>query len=169
MPHVYGELKMLARAHRVRWEGRRNPGTTSLVHEAYIKLVGDGSSFASRGHFYALASRIMRSVLVDNARRFQREKRGGGVEPLPLDESLFVSARRSQELLALDDALKDLEERKPELARIVECRCFGGLTVDETAAALEVSAASVKRRWTLARSWLYRLLAPSDSAGAASR
>lgn len=164
VPRVYGELKMLARANRVRWEGHRHPGTTSLVHEAWVKLVGDeDASFPSRGHFFALASRAMRSILVDNARRFQREKRGGGVEPLPLDENRFVSARRSRELLALDDALQDLEDRRPELARIVECRCFGGLTIEETASALGVSPASVKRRWALARTWLYRELTPSGS------
>jgi RNA polymerase sigma factor (TIGR02999 family) len=168
MPQVYGELKMLARANRVRWEGHRYPGTTSLVHEAYVKLAGDEeASFPSRGHFFALASRAMRSILVDNARRLQRTKRGGGVEPLEFDEGLFVSARRSAELLALDDALKELEEQRPQLARIVECRCFGGLTIEETAAALDVSKASVKRRWTLARTWLFRELrstAPGTSA-----
>lgn len=167
MPLVYGELKLLARSNRVRWHGVRDPGTTSLVHEAYLKLLGDDAGrFPTRRHFFALASRAMRSILVDNARSSTREKRGGGVEPLPIQEARIVSERRSNELLALDEALGELEGKEPQLARIVECRCFGGLTIEETADALDVSPATVKRRWTLARTWLYRRLAPENgSAG----
>ncbi len=100
----------------------------------------------------------MRSILIDNARWHSRQKRGGGRKPAALEDSMLVSAERSEELLALDEALSSLEEREPRLARIVECRCFGGLTVDETAEALDVSSATVKRGWSLARTWLYRAL-----------
>lgn len=159
MPLVYGELKVLARANRYRWSGVESLGTTSLVHEAYLKLADqDRSDFSNRRQFYALASRAMRSILIDNARWHGRQKRGGGRRPAVLEESMLVSAERSEELLALDEALSDLEEREPRLARIVECRCFGGLTVDETAHALDVSSATVKRGWSLARTWLYRAL-----------
>jgi RNA polymerase sigma factor (TIGR02999 family) len=159
MPLVYGELKALARTNRYRWNGLQAPGTTSLVHEAYLKLAEQGpTAKANRRQFFALASRAMRSILIDNARWHGRQKRGGGRNPLPLDESTLVSAERSEELIALDQGLTSLEEQEPRLARIVECRCFGGLTVEETAEALEVSPATVKRGWRLARAWLYREL-----------
>jgi RNA polymerase sigma factor (TIGR02999 family) len=159
MPLIYRELKQLARANRYRWSGAQSPGTTSLVHEAYLKLAEQKpGGFANRRQFYALASRAMRSILIDNARWLQRQKRGGGRPPEELEESMLVSAARSEELLALDEALTRLDERQPRLARIVECRCLAGLTIDETAEALEVSAATVKRGWTLARTWLYREL-----------
>ena len=134
-------------------------GTTSRVHEAYLKLADQTrADYANRRQFYALASKAMRSILIDNARWHGRQKRGGGRSPAPLEESMLVSAERSEELLALDEALGELESRDPRLARIVECRCFGGLTVDETAEALEVSPATVKRGWSLARTLLYRAL-----------
>ena len=159
MPLVYTELKILARANRYRWNGVESLGTTSLVHEAYLKLADQSrADFANRRQFYALASKAMRSILIDNARWHSRQKRGGGRKPAVIEESMLVSAERSEELLALDEALGDLEAREPRLARIVECRCFGGLTVDETAEALDVSSATVKRGWSLARTWLYRAL-----------
>ncbi|HSL17304.1 MAG TPA: ECF-type sigma factor [Methylomirabilota bacterium] len=159
MPLVYSELKVLARANRVRWRGVETPGTTSLVHEAYLRLAGQaGLGHAGRRQFYALASRAMRSILIDNARWNGRAKRGGGRARASLEDSMLVSAERSEELLALDEALTRLEVQEPRLARIVECRCFGGLTVEETAEALELSSATVKRGWSLARTWLYRAL-----------
>jgi len=159
MPLVYGELKKLARANRHRWSGQRAPGTTSLVHEAYLKLAGQaGPDIVDRRRFFCVASKTMRSILVDNARWRRRQKRGGGSEPLELTESMSVSAQRPEELLALDEALDRLDRREPRLARIVECRCFGGLNVDETAEALELSPATVKRGWSLARAWLFREL-----------
>jgi len=159
MPLVYSELKVLARANRYRWSGVESLGTTSLVHEAYLKLADQTpASFANRRQFYALASKAMRSILIDNARWHSRQKRGGGRQAAPLEDNILVSAERSEELLSLDEALSQLEDREPRLARIVECRCFGGLTVDETAEALDVSSATVKRGWSLARTWLYRAL-----------
>jgi len=159
MPLVYGELKVLARANRYRWNGVEAPGTTSLVHEAYLKIADRSrSDVANRRQFYALASKAMRSILIDNARWHGRQKRGGNPKRTTLEESMLVSAERSEELLALDQALDDLERQEPRLARIVECRCFGGLTVEETAEALAVSSATVKRGWSLARTLLYRAL-----------
>jgi RNA polymerase sigma factor (TIGR02999 family) len=159
MPLVYGELKVLARANRYRWSGVEAPGTTSLVHEAYLKIADRSRSAATnRRQFYALASKAMRSILIDNARWHSRQKRGGGRRRAVLEDSMLVSVERSEELLALDQALDRLEDTEPRLARIVECRCFGGLTIDETAEALEISSATVKRGWSLARTWLYRAL-----------
>jgi RNA polymerase sigma factor (TIGR02999 family) len=159
MPLIYSELKKLARNNRYRWGGDQAPGTTSLVHEAYLKLSArPGADFANRHQFYALASKAMRSILIDNARWQMRQKRGGGSTPAPLEESMLVSAERSEELLALDEALCQLNEKEPRLARIVECRCFAGLSIDETAEALAVSPATVKRGWSLARTWLFREL-----------
>ena len=160
LPLVYDELKALAQANRYRWRGYgAAPGTTSLVHEAYVKLEGQAeASYAGRRQFYSVASKAMRSILIDNARWHQRQKRGGGAEHVPVVEDLLVSAERGQDILDLDEALTLLEENEPGLARIVECRCFGGLTNEETAHALDVSTATVKRRWSLARAWLYREL-----------
>ncbi len=159
MPLVYAELKTLARSNRYRWSGVESLGTTSLVHEAYLKLADQTRvDFANRRQFYALASKAMRSILIDNARWHSRQKRGGDRNRTDFKETMLVSAERSEELLALDEALAELEDREPRLARIVECRCFGGLTVDETAEALDVSSATVKRGWSLARTLLYRAL-----------
>lgn len=164
MPLVYNELKALARSNRYRWRGDLAPGTTSLVHEAYAKLAArPGAGYENRGQFFCVASKAMRSILIDNARWHSRQKRGEGIRPLPLREEILVSADRCDELIALDDALTTLEDREPGLARIVECRCFGGLTVEETSEALGVSPSTVKRRWSLARAWLYRELQPSPA------
>lgn len=164
MPLVYGELKLLARSNRRRQGGRFDPGTTSLVHEAYARLAQiDGIAATNRRQFFCVASKAMRSILIDNARRHARQKRGGGEVALPLDEQRLVSADRADQLLAIDEALTRLGVERPGLESIVECRCFGGLTVEETAEALEISTATVKRRWSLARSWLYRELGPAVS------
>ncbi len=164
IPLVYSELKALAHSNRYRWQGSQAPGTTSLVHEAYAKLAVQGEkSYGNRRQFFCVASKSMRSILIDNARWHQRQKRGGGVASLPLKEEMLVSSERSDELLALDDALESLDRLQPRLARIVECRCFGGLTIDETAEALAVSPATVKRGWNLATSWLYRELKQGPS------
>jgi RNA polymerase sigma factor (TIGR02999 family) len=158
MPLVYDELQRLARHHRFAWG--REPGfeTKSLVHEAYLKLVGQDVSWESRRQFYAIASRAMRSILIDNARRFARQKREGGRERVAMADDLLVSEMRGEELLDLDRALRRLEAADEQRSRIVEYRVFGGLTVEETAEALGISPATVKRSWTLARAWLYQEL-----------
>lgn len=160
VPLVYDELQSLARSHRHRWgAGPETPGTTSLVHEAYVKLVDqDHVEWETRAQFYAIASRVIRSVLIDNARWHKREKRGGDRRPVPLEKARLAVDGRGAELIALNAALDALELEDERLARIVECRFFGGLTIAETAEALEVSESTVKRGWTLARAWLYREL-----------
>lgn len=158
LPLVYDELRGLARIHRARVGagGLKAPGTISLVHEAYLRLIDQKHvDWRSRAQFYCLASRAMRSVLVDRARWHQRQKRGGGWKKVELVDELVVSRERAEEVVALDGALERLLGRDERLGRIVECRFFGGLTVDQTAEALGVSPATVKRGWSVARSWLY--------------
>ena len=163
VPILYEELKTLARRHRARWGRDRAPGTTSVVHETYAKLVDqDRIDAATRAQFFALASRVMRSVLIDNARWHARRKRGGGARPLSLDEAVLVTDERAEDFLALDEALQRLERMDGRLGRIVECRFFGGLTIEEAAEAIGISPASVKRGWTMARSWLHRELRPAE-------
>lgn len=162
MPAVYQELRLLARHHRLRWRDERAPGTVSLVHEAFLKLVDQNRvQWESRAQFFYLASRAMRSVLIDNSRHFQRQKREGARDRVPLEDEMLVSEARGEEILALDDALVRLAAADDQLARIVECRFFGGLTIDETAEALRISPATVKRGWTTARAWLFRELSPA--------
>lgn len=162
MPLLYGELKILAKSNRYRWQDPDGFGTTSLVHEAYAKLANHSNGrFQNRRQFYALASRAMRTIIIDKARLRGRLKRGGGTVSVDMPQDLLLSEERSRELVDLDDALRELEALEPDLARIVECRCFGGLTVEDTAQALDISPATVKRRFALARAWLYRHLAPT--------
>lgn len=153
---LYDELHALARHHRARWRGNETLNTTALVHEAYLKLVGNkGAEFAGRAHFLATASKAMRHVLITYAERQAAQKRGGGQADLPLDEALLVAHEDAEELLALDEALARLELADPRAARIVECRFFGGLSAEETAQALDISTATVTRGWRAARAWLY--------------
>jgi len=159
MPLVYSELRGIAHRRRWSWIGPDAPDTTSLVHEAYLHLVDrKGVPWESRAHFFYFASVAMRNILVDHAKLLRRAKRGGGLMQVELAEHLIVSRQRSLELLALDEALDLLESQEERLAKIVECRFFGGLTVEETAEALEISPATVKRGWDTARAWLYQHL-----------
>ena len=158
-PLIYGELQQMARAHRYGWRREPAVGTKSLVHEAYLKLVAqDHIDWRGRAQFFSLASRAMRSILVDNARRFARQKREGARRQVPLTDDVLISEVRSDELLALDAALERLSANNDRRARIVECRVFGGLAIEETAEIVGVSPATVKREWALARAWLYREL-----------
>lgn len=163
---VYDELRRLARRQLSRASGLATLSTTAVVHEAYLKLSADGRwSARDRSHFYALAARTMRHVLIDYARRGARQKRGGGAIEVGLDEGVVATPIRSAELFRLDDALTRLEATEPDLARIVEWRFFGGLSVEEIASALEVSSRTVKRHWRVARVFLYREIA-ADGTGA---
>lgn len=136
--------------------------TTALAHEAYLKLV-DGTQVAGRGrsYFFAAAGRAMRQVLVDHARRRNAVKRGGGVDPVPLEDVQVAADEFAVELLDLDAALTRLAELEPRHARVVECRYFAGMSVAETADALGVSSRTVKYDWALARAWLHEALQPS--------
>lgn len=163
VPAVYGELKRLARRRLGR--GGARPGeldTTSLVHEVYLKLQGSDGDYQNRPHFFAVVARTMRQVVVDEARRALAEKRGGGERPVPLDEGVdagrLAVERDAPGLLALDAALDGLDELSPRLARVVELRFFAGLTEEEVARELELSARTVRRDWIKARAWLHREL-----------
>lgn len=165
LPVVYDELRRRAHRHVRRERDGPTLCTTALVHEAFLALAADPpAALADRAHFYAVASRVMRRVLVWAARRRTAAKRGGGLPDLPLDPSVWLAAPRLDEALAVDAALDRLERLDPRLCRVVECRHFGGLSVDETAAALGVSAATVKRDWQAARAWLRRELADAPAA-----
>jgi RNA polymerase sigma factor (TIGR02999 family) len=154
---VYGELKRLAQSHRRKWSGDYTLNTTALVHEAYLKLVRQSEvSWADRGHFYAVASRAMRQILVTYAERRRAAKRGGGAEPLSLDEVNPVAPDAAEEILALDEALRRLAALEERQSRVVECRFFAGMPVKETAEVLGLSPATVKRDWALASAWLRR-------------
>jgi RNA polymerase sigma factor (TIGR02999 family) len=164
---LYDELKELAGRQRRRWQGNHTLNTTALVHEAYVRLVGQSRiEVEDRAHFRALAAQAMRHILCDYARDRTTRKRGGDLEALPLDElkvlpdQLAFTAEQSHTLLALDDALARLEEIDPRQARVVECRFFGGLTIAESAAALGISPRTVKRDWAMAQAWLHREIGP---------
>lgn len=159
---VYEELRTLARHQRRRWHGNPTLTATALVHEAYMKLVDPRAALPeNRGHFFAVAAKAMRQILCNYARDQGRLKRGGDVEHVSLDEArdvlpFDVSQEQVAELTALDEALRRLERIDPRQGRVVECRFFGGLSIEDTALALGVSPATVKREWTVARAWLYR-------------
>lgn len=162
-PLVYDELRRLARHQRHRWHGDETLTSTALVHEAYLRLVDQSAvQWESRAHFLSVASQAMRQILLDYAKHKRAAKRGGGREPLPLHEieAALSNGHRaeaeSELIVALDESLRRLEACEPRQSRIVECRFFGGMTVEESAAALGISAASVKRGWAMAQSWLYR-------------
>ena len=156
---VYGELRRLAQRELRGGRGSETMTPTALVHEAYLKLVdAERVDVASRTHFFALSCRAMRQILVDHARARNRVRRGGGVAPLALEDALVAAEERAEDLVALDEALARLAEVEPRYARVVECRFFGGMSVEETAEALGTSPATVKRDWTMARAWLNREL-----------
>lgn len=159
IPLVYGELRRLARQHMRRERAGHSLQTTALIHEAYLRLIDASQTrLENRRHFFAVASRLMRQVLVDLARERGSHKRGGAAEQVSLDEALIVSSQRGEGLLALDEAMRSLAEFDARKSQVVELRFFGGLSVGETAEALDVSVETVHRDWRLARSWLLRRL-----------
>jgi RNA polymerase sigma factor (TIGR02999 family) len=164
-PLVYGELRRLAR----RQLSRERPGHTldsvALVNEAYLKLVGQETmQWQNRAHFFAVSARAMRAILVDYARARNAAKRGGGEVAVPLDEvAELLSDEQAEHVEALDEALQRLAEVNEEASKVVECLYFGGLTLEETSAALGLSVATVRRRWSFAKAWLGRLLKGDDS------
>ena len=175
---LYGELRVIAHAQRRRLGAAETVNTTAVVHEAYAKLGGaanGGADFADRTHFLRVAARAMRDVIVDYARAQHADKRGGVARALSLDSDGLDAAGPvatgdafdPAEVLSVDGALADLERLDPEAARVVELRYFAGLSVDETAEALGLSPSTVKRRWAVARAWLYRRLADDGAPGVA--
>lgn len=171
-PLVYEELRRIAGRQRRRWDGDESLNTTALVHEAYLRLAGTPSmAWVSQPHFLAVAARAMRQILLDHAKRRQAAKRGGGLRRIPLQEIEAALSgdgdpadARDDALIALNDALLRLEAHDARQSRIVECRFFGGMAINETATALGISAATVKRGWSMAQAWLYRELANSFEA-----
>jgi RNA polymerase sigma factor (TIGR02999 family) len=159
IPLVYDELRRIARQ-KLRYERRGHTlSTTALVHEAYFKLVqSDDIQWQSRVHFLGIAAKAMRHILVDHARRRRRDKRGGGAPHVMLREVADLSTKEADRILDLDNALDKLAVTNPRHARIVEYRFFGGMTVEETATALDISPATVKRDWNLLYTWLKREL-----------
>ncbi|MEM6335704.1 MAG: ECF-type sigma factor [Bacteroidota bacterium] len=161
MPVVYDELRRLAHSRLRQQSSSDTLNTTALVHEAYLKLIRNPSDidWQNRRHFFAIAARAMRQVLVSYAVMKRAAKRGAGVQNISLDDAPFVmSEQRADELLALDEALKLLLETNERQGRIVECRYFAGLTLEETAQVLGVSVPTVTRDWRVAKAWLYRVL-----------
>jgi RNA polymerase sigma factor (TIGR02999 family) len=157
MPLVYGELRRLAARHLRRERAGHTLQATALVHEAYLRLLGErGVSWQNRAHFYAIAARRMRHILVEHARSRDAAKRGGGKYKLSLSKVDRFAPRGDVNLLALDEALERLEEIDPQKSRIIELRYFGGLTIEDTAEVLGISPATVKREWSMARAWLRR-------------
>lgn len=157
VPLVYAELRRLSR-HYLRGGPNRTLQTTALINEAFVRLIDqDGISWESRAHFFGIAARTMRNIVVDHARAKMAAKRGGGKQELLFDDALFlVNEKKGWGLVALDDALEDLAAIDPQLSRLVELRFFAGMTVEETAEVLGVSARTVKRGWRTAKIWLLR-------------
>lgn len=162
---VYPRLKRLARSQRRRWQGNDTLATTVLIHEAYLKVASSKSAYADRGHFFSVAAQAMRQVLINYAEKKSAQKRGGGAAHVTLHDSDWVADHAVDEILTLNRALVRLEEMSPRQARVVECLFFAGYTVDETAEALEISPATVKRDWSAARAWLYREMQAGHSDG----
>ncbi len=156
MPVLYDRLRAMARRHMRGERADHTLNTTALVHEAYLKLVDQTRlTWKNELHFYGIASRVMRNILIDYARLHQAQKRGGGQAATSLDNKNIALEERADELLALDEAMKRLSAFEPRLSQMVEYRFFGGLTVEETAALLDVSPRTVKRDWKRAKAWLY--------------
>lgn len=155
LPLVYAELRKLAAAKVASEKPGQTLDATALVHEAYLRLVGD-QQFDGRGHFFAAAAEAMRRILVEQARRRNALKRGDGMEPVPLDGIAAPSG--DDELLAVNDALDKLAEKHPEKVELVKLRYFAGLTADEAATALGMSASTADRHWAYARAWLKRAM-----------
>jgi RNA polymerase sigma factor (TIGR02999 family) len=159
LPLVYDELRRLAAARLTHEKPGQTLGATALVHEAYLRLVGPADRapqrWEGRGHFFAAAAEAMRRLLVEQARRKKRLRHGGGRQRIDLDSQLFLSDDGDDRLIALDEALERLATDEPQAASVVKLRYFAGFTIEETAAAMNLSVRTVNRHWTFARAWLY--------------
>lgn len=165
IPLIYGELHRMAK----RYMSQQLPGhtlqTTALIDEAYMRLVGEsGKTWQSRTQFFSVAAKAMRHVLVDHARKVDSLKRGKDWQVVPINDDIIISPERLREMVALDDALRELEKLNPRQCQVVELRFFGGMSVDETAAQLQVSPDTVARDWRAAKAWLYRELKGQTAA-----
>ncbi len=169
LPLVYDELRRLAGGYFRRERSDHTLQPTALVHEAYLKLVGQRSvQWENRGHFLGVAATLMRRILLDYARVHQAEKRGGGGQKVILEEGMAVTQLRAVEMISLDQALTKLASLDADQARLVELRFFGGLSVEETAEVMKISPATVKRYWASAKAWLYREMEKGNSSDSAA-
>lgn len=158
-PLVYDGLRRIAHRHIAREQHGHTLDTTALVHEAYLKLVDQTCvEWTDRAHFFGIAANAMRRILVDYARRYRTEKRGGAARRVSLTDSMLVTEARADTLLALDEALTELAKIDERLSQVVECRFFAGLTEEETAEALGVTSRTVRRDWIKAKGWLHSAL-----------
>ena len=159
IPMVDKELHRLAHHYMRRENAGHTLQTTALVNEVYLKLIDQRNvHWKNRAHFFALSAQLMRRILVDHARNRQYAKRGGGAQKITFDEALVISSERGGDLVALDEALSKLTSIDPRKGKVVELRFFGGLSVEETAEALQISAVTVMREWSMAKAWLYNSL-----------
>lgn len=163
IPLVYQELRRLAHYYMRQERGGHTLQTTALVNEAYMKLADyKKMRWQSRAHFFAIAAQVMRRILVEHARVRDSAKRGGGAQKLSLEDTAVVSEGRSGEVIAINNALNELEAWDSRKGKIVELRFFGGLSIDETAVVLKISPTTVQREWRSAKAWLYRTLISGD-------
>lgn len=164
IPLVYDELRQMAKRYMRRQPSGRTLQTTELIHEAYLKLARQNPHhWQNRMHFFAVASQVMRHILVDYARAKSNKKRGGWQERITLDEGMISASQRAEEMVALDEALLQLEAMDERKSKIVELKYFGGLTTEEIADFLKVSPKTVKRDWQFSRTWLLRTLSNSTN------
>ena len=168
LPLVYGELRKLAAARMANEAPNQTLQATALVHEAWLRLVGnDNPQFANRAHFFAAAAEAMRRILVENARRKRAQRHGGGQQRLELLDFAAPSAPNADQLLAVNDALDKFAALDPQTAQLVKLRYFVGMTIEETAEALGISKATAKRHWDYAKAWLYEEIRTQQAGGAA--
>jgi RNA polymerase sigma-70 factor, ECF subfamily len=169
IPLVYDELRRLAAYHLRRERSNHTLQATALVHEAYLRLVDQRHvDWKNRSHFFGVAAHLMRRILLMHARKSHAVKRGGSAQKISLDEAVVFTREKSAALLALDELLTRLAVLDPQQARVVELRCFGGLSVEETAGLMNISSATVKRDWAMAKAWLAREMGSVASRDAAA-
>lgn len=164
MPLVYDELRRVARYYFEHERPGHTLQTTALVHEAYVRMAGQHPpEWKDRAHFYGVAARLMRQILVDHARACQAEKRGSGFTKVVLNDEVASNSAKGIDVIALDQALQELTSLNPQLGQIVELRFFSGLSIEDTSEVMKVSPATVKRHWTAARAWLYREMSQREA------
>ena len=165
VPLVYPELRRLAKRHMDREDPAHTLQTSALINEAYLKLVDQQNvKWQNRSHFFAVAAQVMRHILVDHARTRNYVKRGGGAPKLPLDEAAALTEQRAGQLIALDDALRDLAALDERKSQIIELRFFGGLSLEETAVVMKISPSTVQREWRAAKAWLHHTMTKTDES-----
>jgi RNA polymerase sigma factor (TIGR02999 family) len=157
MPIVYDELRRIAHRYVQHERDGHTLQTSALVNEAYLRFAGQRRvDWQNRAHFFAVTAQVMRHILIDHARRRRYAKHGGEVRQIPIDDATEMSLQRADELIALEEALDELSKLDPRKSQVVELRYFGGLSLEETAAVLEISLMTVRRDWRAAKAWLYR-------------